>query len=116
MGFLLFLRLRGAKALRKAAPQRILIVVFDVFDLLCQFQAFHVFLMCVFDDFDESDDEINISVLSLNGRRVYTELLVLNCYIYKFYMILKLSISHCDNLYLKYRSLTDIQFFTALIA
>ncbi|MFS7996480.1 hypothetical protein Hanom_Chr12g01130541 [Helianthus anomalus] len=44
----------------------------------------------------------------------YTELLVLNCYIYKFYMILKLPISHRDNLYLKYRSLIDIQFFTAL--
>ncbi|MFS7969280.1 hypothetical protein Hanom_Chr09g00807321 [Helianthus anomalus] len=44
----------------------------------------------------------------------YTELLVLNCYIYKFYMILKLSTSHRDNLYLKYRSSTDIQSFTAL--
>ncbi|MFS7919682.1 hypothetical protein Hanom_Chr03g00215561 [Helianthus anomalus] len=39
----------------------------------------------------------------------YTEMLVLNCYIYKFSMILKLPISHCDNRYLKYRSsLTDI--------
>ncbi|MFS7996583.1 hypothetical protein Hanom_Chr12g01131631 [Helianthus anomalus] len=46
----------------------------------------------------------------------YTELLVLNCYIYKFYMILKVPISHRDNLYLKYRSLTDILFFTALTA
>ncbi|MFS7904652.1 hypothetical protein Hanom_Chr01g00038641 [Helianthus anomalus] len=46
------------------APQRgvrrgILIVVFDVFDFLCQFQAFYVFFMCVFDDFSESDDEIS---------------------------------------------------------
>ncbi|MFS7996123.1 hypothetical protein Hanom_Chr12g01126151 [Helianthus anomalus] len=46
----------------------------------------------------------------------YTELLVLNCYIYKFCMILKLPISHRDSLYLKYRSFTDIQFFTALTA
>ncbi|MFS7937243.1 hypothetical protein Hanom_Chr05g00425301 [Helianthus anomalus] len=46
----------------------------------------------------------------------YTDLLVLNCYIYKSYMILKLPISHCDNLYLKYRSLSDIQSFTALTA
>ncbi|MFS8017840.1 hypothetical protein Hanom_Chr15g01385131 [Helianthus anomalus] len=46
----------------------------------------------------------------------YTELLVLNCYIYKLCMILQLPISHCDNLYLKYRSLTDIRYFTALIA
>ncbi|MFS7958886.1 hypothetical protein Hanom_Chr08g00684061 [Helianthus anomalus] len=38
-------------------------------------------------------------------------LLVLNCYTYKFYMILKLPISHRDNLYLKYPSLTDIQLF-----
>ncbi|MFS8018609.1 hypothetical protein Hanom_Chr15g01394021 [Helianthus anomalus] len=44
----------------------------------------------------------------------YIELLVLNCYIYKFCMILKLSISHRDNLYLKYRSLTNIRYFTAL--
>ncbi|MFS7915405.1 putative ribonuclease P [Helianthus anomalus] len=42
----------------------------------------------------------------------YTELLVLNCYIYKFSVILKLPISHCDNRYLKCRSLTDIRFFT----
>ncbi|MFS7977684.1 hypothetical protein Hanom_Chr10g00906921 [Helianthus anomalus] len=32
---------------------------FYVFDFLCQFQAFHVFFMYVFDNFDESDDEIN---------------------------------------------------------
>ncbi|MFS7962310.1 hypothetical protein Hanom_Chr08g00725151 [Helianthus anomalus] len=44
----------------------------------------------------------------------YTDLL--NCYIYKFYMILKLPISHRNNLYLKYQSLTDIRFFTALTA
>ncbi|MFS7926685.1 hypothetical protein Hanom_Chr04g00299991 [Helianthus anomalus] len=44
----------------------------------------------------------------------YTELLVLNCYIYKFSMILKLPISYRDNRYLKYRSLTDIRYFTAL--
>ncbi|MFS7983883.1 hypothetical protein Hanom_Chr11g00979881 [Helianthus anomalus] len=46
----------------------------------------------------------------------YTELLFINCYINKFYMVLKLPISHCDNLYLKYRSLTDIRFFTAFTA
>ncbi|MFS7956374.1 hypothetical protein Hanom_Chr07g00653881 [Helianthus anomalus] len=46
----------------------------------------------------------------------YTELLVLNCCIYKFYMILRVPISHRDNLYLKYRSLTDIRSFTALTA
>ncbi|MFS7995641.1 hypothetical protein Hanom_Chr12g01120311 [Helianthus anomalus] len=40
----------------------------------------------------------------------YTESLVLNCYIYKSCMILKLSISHRVNLYLKYMSLTDIRF------
>ncbi|MFS7937546.1 hypothetical protein Hanom_Chr05g00428931 [Helianthus anomalus] len=45
-----------------------------------------------------------------------TQLLVFNCYIYKFYMILNSPISHCDNLYLKYRSLTNIRFFTALTA
>ncbi|MFS7969458.1 hypothetical protein Hanom_Chr09g00809391 [Helianthus anomalus] len=45
-----------------------------------------------------------------------TELPVLNCYIYKFCIILKLPISHRDNLYLKYRSLTDIQYFIALTA
>ncbi|MFS7910592.1 hypothetical protein Hanom_Chr02g00108081 [Helianthus anomalus] len=47
----------------------------------------------------------------------YTGLLVLNCYIYKSIIILKLPISHCDDLYLKYRSLTDIRYFifTALI-
>ncbi|MFS7937601.1 hypothetical protein Hanom_Chr05g00429561 [Helianthus anomalus] len=44
----------------------------------------------------------------------YTELLVLSCYIYKFSMILKLPISYRDNRYLKYRSLTDIQFFNTL--
>ncbi|MFS7956380.1 hypothetical protein Hanom_Chr07g00653941 [Helianthus anomalus] len=44
----------------------------------------------------------------------YTEFLELNCYIYKFCMILKLPISHRGNLYLKYRSLTDIRLFTAL--
>ncbi|MFS8014986.1 hypothetical protein Hanom_Chr15g01351091 [Helianthus anomalus] len=40
----------------------------------------------------------------------YTELLVLNCYIYKLSMILKLPISQISVLdrYLKYRSLTDI--------
>ncbi|MFS7910002.1 hypothetical protein Hanom_Chr02g00101151 [Helianthus anomalus] len=36
------------------------------------------------------------------------EYIVLNFYIYKFYMILKLPIPHRDNLYLKYRSLIDI--------
>ncbi|MFS7910125.1 hypothetical protein Hanom_Chr02g00102611 [Helianthus anomalus] len=41
----------------------------------------------------------------------YTELLVLNCYIYKFCMILITNIPH-DNLYLKYQSLTNIQHFT----
>ncbi|MFS7922768.1 hypothetical protein Hanom_Chr03g00252871 [Helianthus anomalus] len=46
----------------------------------------------------------------------YTQLLVLNCYIFKFYMILKLPISHRNNLYLKYLSLTDIRIFTALTA
>ncbi|MFS7958276.1 hypothetical protein Hanom_Chr07g00676281 [Helianthus anomalus] len=49
-------------------------------------------------------------------NRYITQLLVLNCYIYKLYMILKVLISHRDNLYLKYRSLTDIQYFTALTA
>ncbi|MFS8007757.1 hypothetical protein Hanom_Chr14g01264801 [Helianthus anomalus] len=44
----------------------------------------------------------------------YTELLVLNFYICKFSMILKLPISHRNNRYLKYRSLTDIRYFTAL--
>ncbi|KAF5816687.1 hypothetical protein HanXRQr2_Chr03g0137011 [Helianthus annuus] len=38
------------------APHGIFIVVFYVFDFLCQFQAFHVFFMHVF---DESDDEIS---------------------------------------------------------
>ncbi|MFS7931835.1 hypothetical protein Hanom_Chr04g00360691 [Helianthus anomalus] len=46
----------------------------------------------------------------------YIELLVLNCYMYKFCMILKLPISHRDFQSLKYRSLTDIRFFTALTA
>ncbi|MFS8002029.1 hypothetical protein Hanom_Chr13g01197291 [Helianthus anomalus] len=46
----------------------------------------------------------------------YTELFALNCYIYKFCMILKLPRSHCDILYLKYRSLTNILYFTALTA
>ncbi|MFS7975866.1 hypothetical protein Hanom_Chr10g00885681 [Helianthus anomalus] len=46
----------------------------------------------------------------------YTELLVLNCYIYKLRMILKLLISHRNNLYLKYRSSTNIRYFTALTA
>ncbi|MFS7993108.1 hypothetical protein Hanom_Chr12g01090191 [Helianthus anomalus] len=46
----------------------------------------------------------------------YTELLALNCYIYKFCMIIKLPISHRNNLYLKYQSLTDIRFLTALTA
>ncbi|MFS8013220.1 hypothetical protein Hanom_Chr14g01330241 [Helianthus anomalus] len=41
----------------------------------------------------------------------YTNLLVLNCYIYQFCMILKLPISHHDNPHLKYQSLTDIRFF-----
>ncbi|MFS7948861.1 hypothetical protein Hanom_Chr06g00564821 [Helianthus anomalus] len=44
----------------------------------------------------------------------YTELLVLDCYIYTFSMILKLPISHRNNRYLKYRSLNDIRYFTAL--
>ncbi|MFS7907401.1 hypothetical protein Hanom_Chr01g00070931 [Helianthus anomalus] len=44
----------------------------------------------------------------------YTELLVLSCYIYKFSMILKLPISHPDNRYLRFRSLIDIRYFTAL--
>ncbi|MFS7929187.1 hypothetical protein Hanom_Chr04g00329521 [Helianthus anomalus] len=51
MVFLMYMRLKGAEVLRKlrlrcasGAPQGILIVVFDVFDFLCQFQAFHVFL------------------------------------------------------------------------
>ncbi|MFS7952261.1 hypothetical protein Hanom_Chr07g00604851 [Helianthus anomalus] len=35
----------------------------------------------------------------------YTNLLVLNCYIYKFCMILKFPISYRDNRYLKYRPL-----------
>ncbi|KAJ0844169.1 hypothetical protein HanRHA438_Chr15g0699431 [Helianthus annuus] len=46
----------------------------------------------------------------------YTKLIVLNCYIYKFCMILKLPISHRDNLCLKYRSLTNNRFFIALTA
>ncbi|MFS8030508.1 hypothetical protein Hanom_Chr17g01534881 [Helianthus anomalus] len=46
----------------------------------------------------------------------YTEMLVLNWYIYKFSMILILPISHRDYGYLKYWSLTDIRFFTALIS
>ncbi|MFS7901693.1 hypothetical protein Hanom_Chr01g00002611 [Helianthus anomalus] len=49
-------------------------------------------------------------------NRYITELLVLNCYIYKFCIILKLPISHRDNLYFKYRSSTDIRYFTALTA
>ncbi|MFS8020795.1 hypothetical protein Hanom_Chr16g01419961 [Helianthus anomalus] len=44
----------------------------------------------------------------------YTDLLVLNCHIYKFCMKLKLLISHRNYRYLKYRSLADIRFFTAL--
>ncbi|MFS7956357.1 hypothetical protein Hanom_Chr07g00653691 [Helianthus anomalus] len=48
--------------------------------------------------------------------REYTELLVLSCYIYEFCMILKIPISHRDNLHLKYRSLTNIRYFTALTA
>ncbi|MFS7935362.1 hypothetical protein Hanom_Chr05g00402521 [Helianthus anomalus] len=46
----------------------------------------------------------------------YTELLMLNCYIYKLCIILKSPISHRDNLYLMCRSLNDIHFFTALTA
>ncbi|MFS8022089.1 hypothetical protein Hanom_Chr16g01435411 [Helianthus anomalus] len=46
----------------------------------------------------------------------YTELLMLNCFIYKFCTVLKLPISHRDNMYLKYRSLTNIRFSTTLIA
>ncbi|MFS7994774.1 hypothetical protein Hanom_Chr12g01110031 [Helianthus anomalus] len=46
----------------------------------------------------------------------YTELLVLNCFIYKFSMILKLPISHRDYRYLKYWSLTDTRILTALTA
>ncbi|MFS7947300.1 hypothetical protein Hanom_Chr06g00546661 [Helianthus anomalus] len=53
------MRIRAAEALRKAAPHGIFIVVFVVFDFLCQFQAFNVFFIHVFDDFDESDDEIS---------------------------------------------------------
>ncbi|MFS8031579.1 hypothetical protein Hanom_Chr17g01547531 [Helianthus anomalus] len=41
----------------------------------------------------------------------YTILLVINCYIFKFSMILRLPISHRDYRYLKYRSLIDIRFF-----
>ncbi|MFS7933717.1 hypothetical protein Hanom_Chr04g00383071 [Helianthus anomalus] len=48
------------------------------------------------------------------GEYTEFEMLVLNCYIYKFSMILKLLISHRDNRYLKYRPLTDIQYLTAL--
>ncbi|MFS7969131.1 hypothetical protein Hanom_Chr09g00805591 [Helianthus anomalus] len=43
-----------------------------------------------------------------------TELLVLNCYIYKLCMVLKLPISHHDNLYLKYWSLNNIPYVTLL--
>ncbi|MFS7910208.1 hypothetical protein Hanom_Chr02g00103541 [Helianthus anomalus] len=60
--FLMYMRLREAEALRKLrlrCASGILIVVFNVFDFLCQFQAFHVFFKCVFDYFDESDDEIS---------------------------------------------------------
>ncbi|MFS8022194.1 hypothetical protein Hanom_Chr16g01436601 [Helianthus anomalus] len=46
----------------------------------------------------------------------HTKFLMLNCYKYKFCTILKLLISHRDNLYLKYRSLTNIRYFTALTA
>ncbi|MFS8019761.1 hypothetical protein Hanom_Chr15g01407481 [Helianthus anomalus] len=58
----------------------------------------------------------DISPIFDRYNRYITELLVLNCYIYKFCIILKLSISHRDNLYFKYRSLTDIRYFTALTA
>ncbi|MFS7946245.1 hypothetical protein Hanom_Chr06g00533751 [Helianthus anomalus] len=37
-------------------------------------------------------------------------------YTYKFNVILKLPISHRDNRYLKYQSLTDIRYLTALTA
>ncbi|MFS7955425.1 hypothetical protein Hanom_Chr07g00642511 [Helianthus anomalus] len=46
----------------------------------------------------------------------YPELLVLNCYIYKFCMVIILPISHrypTVITYLKYQSLTDIRYFTA---
>ncbi|MFS7889550.1 hypothetical protein Hanom_Chr00s000004g01608331 [Helianthus anomalus] len=41
----------------------------------------------------------------------YTELLKLNCYTYKFCMILNYQY---PNLYFEYLSLTDIQYFTTL--
>ncbi|MFS7967156.1 hypothetical protein Hanom_Chr09g00782461 [Helianthus anomalus] len=51
---------RGAKkSCASGAPHGIFMVIFDVFDFLCQFQAFHVFFIYVFDNFDESDDEIS---------------------------------------------------------
>ncbi|MFS7924797.1 hypothetical protein Hanom_Chr03g00276891 [Helianthus anomalus] len=76
MGFLLHMRLRGAEALRKAAPHGIFMVVFYVFDFLCQFQAFHVFFMYVFDNFDESDDEISYYYYFYNIYNFYIYLLI----------------------------------------
>ncbi|KAJ0602866.1 hypothetical protein HanIR_Chr03g0144371 [Helianthus annuus] len=61
-------------------------------------------------------DITDISPIFDRYNRYITELLVLNCYIYKFCIILKLPISHRDKLYFKYRSLTDIRYFTALTA
>ncbi|MFS8020918.1 hypothetical protein Hanom_Chr16g01421421 [Helianthus anomalus] len=45
----------------------------------------------------------------------YTELFMLNCYLYKLRMILKLLISYRDKRYLKYRPLTKIRYFITLI-
>ncbi|MFS7956603.1 hypothetical protein Hanom_Chr07g00656521 [Helianthus anomalus] len=45
MGFLLYVRLKGAEALKRLAPQGFLMFLFDVFDFLCQFQAIYVFFM-----------------------------------------------------------------------
>ncbi|MFS8018911.1 hypothetical protein Hanom_Chr15g01397661 [Helianthus anomalus] len=57
-----------------------------------------------------------LQVANVNLLRVgeYTELFVLNCYRSKFSMISKSPISHRNYRYLKYRSLTDIRFFTML--
>ncbi|MFS8017661.1 hypothetical protein Hanom_Chr15g01383061 [Helianthus anomalus] len=56
---------------------------------------------------------ISLQTVNLLMVGEYTKLIVLNCYIYKLCMILKLPISHRDNLYLKYRSLTNNRFFIA---
>ncbi|MFS7897482.1 hypothetical protein Hanom_Chr12g01127331 [Helianthus anomalus] len=60
------MRLKEAEALKRlrlrcasGAPQGFLIIVFYVFDFLCKFQTTYVFFMCVFDDFDEFDDEFS---------------------------------------------------------